>query len=380
MIMKPLLFFLSLMSLLVFAISCNKDDNDDGGTIPPDDSDGKDTTQTSTPYLDISISSINFTAEKDASLLKIETNKEWNINSEAKWLSFSAKNGNESTAVIIAACENKKFRRETTVTVKADTITKKIKVTQEGVSKIEFMINGVQFTLLPVLADTTFYLEGGAYFNSRNVYLDSYFISETEITNAQWQAVTGSLPYDTENSFPNLPVVANWEQITQDFITKINELTDYKFRLPTEHEWEVAARGGRKFVQFYNFAGSNIADDVAWYFNNSEGRKHNVGLKQPNELGLYDMSGNVSEWCSDWYREWTEENPPGNNLTNPTGPDSGTDKVVRGGDFIADQFQYQQNSCYIYMRDHLPPDIDTDGFLYGGYYHYPGFRLVIEKD
>ncbi len=362
--MRIKLYFLIFLSFLTIAVSCNKED----------------ATKIEDSYLDISLVSIDFTADKDASLLKIETNNEWKISSDATWLSFSAKNGNESTAILVAATENKRFQRAATVTVQAYNITKEIKVTQTGVSKIEFEINGIKFTLLPVLADTTFYLEGGVSFNSRNVYLDNYFISETEITNAQWQAVTGNLPYNTENSFPNLPVVATWNQIAQNFIPKINELTEYKFRLPTEHEWEVAARGGHEFVQFYYFAGNNNADDVAWYYNNSEGRKHDVGLKQPNELGLYDMSGNVSEWCSDWYREWTEDNPPGNNLTNPTGPSIGTNKVVRGGDLVADEFQYQQNSCYIYMRDHLPPNIDTDDFLYGGYYHYPGFRLVIAKD
>lgn len=378
--MKIKLYFLLFLSILILPASCSKDNDDGGGNQkPPDDHPPTDTTQTASPYLDITLNSINFTADKDASLLEIKTNKEWNIKCEAEWISFSESRGDSSTAIIIAAGQNKKFKRKTEITVTAADIIKEINVTQAGVSKIEFYINGVKFKFLPVIADTAFYLDGATYLASRSVFLDSYFISETEITNEQWQAVTGNLPYDTENSFPKLPVMVNWKNITSNFIPLIKEISGYKLRLPTENEWEVAARGSR---EDYNtlYPGSMYVDSVAWYYPNSEGRKHNVAQKLPNELGLYDMGGNVSEWCSDWYAEWTENNPPPSESTNPTGPESGTEKVLRGGDFQAEQFQYDINSCTVYQRNHLPPDIDTEGFLYNGYYHYTGFRLVIAKD
>ncbi|MBN2164979.1 MAG: SUMF1/EgtB/PvdO family nonheme iron enzyme [Marinilabiliaceae bacterium] len=274
----------------------------------------------------------------------------------------------------MGASENKTFLREATITISAGNTKKSIQVIQSGVSKIEFELNGVIFRFLPVQADTLFYFD----FPFRSVYLDSYFISETEITNAQWNAIVGSLPYNDENSKPNLPVIVNWNQISTEFLPKINSKVSYLFRLPTEHEWELAAMGGKKNINS-SYAGSIYIDEVAWYWLNAGGKKHEVGLKQPNELGLYDMSGNVSEWCSDWYEQWTDLNPPPSESTNPTGPATGTLKVIRGGDFIAERFEYDRNNCSVSSRNYLPPDISTEGFLYDGYYHYTGFRLVIAK-
>ncbi len=362
--------------LVLAVVSCGKDDE----TVKPDDpDDGSGTEQQEEAYLKVSVHSLSFGAEGDAALLVVRTNREWQAECDAGWVTFSVSAADSTTGLLIAVEENPRFSRETEVTITADKLTEKIRVFQEGRDRIELMIGGVKFTFLPVYADTTFHLEGGLYFLSRDVYLDSYYISETEITNAQWQAVTGSLPYEGEYSFPDHPVVVNWEQINVSFLPRIRELTGYDMRLPTEHEWEVAARGGKKAV-YTEYAGSDNIDEVAWYFFNSDGRKHNVGQKMPNELGLYDMSGNVCEWCNDWYEAWTEENPPPASSTNPTGPSAGTDKVVRGGDIFSDQFQYSDNSCKVYSRIHLPPDISTEGFLYDGSYHAPGFRLVIPKN
>ncbi len=355
---KTVFFYLFLLLLT----SCKKDDDP---SVTDD-------------FFDLSLTSIRFNAEKDASLVVVNTNSDWEATCNANWLTLSAYKGDQSTGFLIGASANKYFSREAKITISSEDKSKEIKVHQDGVSFIKFEINGVPFSLMPVKADTTFYLDGATYFASRSVYLDSYFISETEITNAQWRAVLGTLPYDGENSSPNLPVVVNWKNITEKFIPKLNELSEYQFRLPTENEWEVAARGGLKSANT-SYAGSIYIDEVAWHYQNSDGRKHQVAMKKPNELGLYDMSGNLSEWCSDWFREWTESTPPPAEAENPTGPTSGTEKVIRGGDFLSDKFEYDKNSCRVYARNHLPPDINTVDFLHDGYPHYTGFRLVIAK-
>ena len=123
----------------------------------------------------------------------------------------------------------------------------------------------------------------------------------------------------------NLPVEnVSWNDI-QEFIKKLNRLTGKKYRLPTEAEWEYAARGGKK-SQGYKYAGSNTVRGVAWYGENSGNQTHPVGQKQPNELGLYDMSGNVWEWCQDWYGRSYDSSAQ----TNPTGPTRGSSRVLRG--------------------------------------------------
>ena len=162
----------------------------------------------------------------------------------------------------------------------------------------------------------------------------------------------------------NKPVeCVSWDDC-QEFIAKLNDLTGLEFRLPTEAEWEYAARGGNK-RQGYKYAGSNTIDEVAWYSDNAEDvgessrdyGTHPVGTKAPNELGLYDMSGNVWEWCSDWYGSYTSSSQ-----SNPTGPSSGSHRVYRGGSWgsIAD-------GCRVSYRNRRTPDLR---------YNSLGFRLV----
>ena len=158
---------------------------------------------------------------------------------------------------------------------------------------------------------------------THQVTLSSYYIGETEVTQALWKAVMGNNPSWSKGD--NLPVEqVSWEDC-QTFIGKLNGLTGKRFRLPTEAEWEYAARGGNRSNHTQYSGGSNI-DDVAWYDGNSGSKTHSVKTKKPNELGLYDMSGNVWEWCQDWYGSYSS-----NAQTNPTGPDSGSDRVFRGG-------------------------------------------------
>ncbi len=191
--------------------------------------------------------------------------------------------------------------------------------------------NGVTFTMVKVQGGT-FQMgataEQGSDAHSyekpaHSVTLSNYYIGQTEVTQALWQAVMGSNPSNRKGD--NLPVEeVSWNDC-QQFITKLNQLTGRKFRLPTEAEWEYAARGGNK-SRGYKYAGSNDLGSVAWYVGNSGSMTHPVGQKQANELGIYDMAGNVWEWCQDWYGSYSS-----GAQTNPTGPSSAFNRVYRGG-------------------------------------------------
>ena len=194
-----------------------------------------------------------------------------------------------------------------------------------------FTVNGVSFAMVPV-AGGIFTMgatsEQGTNIDSNEkpthqVTLSSYMIGKTEVTQELWFAVMGSKPSYFRGD--NLPVEqVSWDDC-QKFITKLNALTGKNFRLPTEAEWEYAARGGN-MSQGYKYSGSNEIGDVAWHANNSGLRSASVASKAPNELGIYDMSGNLWEWCSDWYGSYSSTAQ-----TNPTGPDSGSNRIIRGG-------------------------------------------------
>ena len=194
-----------------------------------------------------------------------------------------------------------------------------------------FTVNGVLFEMVRVEGGTfrmgaTSEQGGDAERDEKPVHsvkLNTFYIGKTEVTQALWQAVMGSNPSHFKGA--DLPV----ENVTwydcQNFIQKLKSLTGQKFRLPTEAEWEFACRGGNK-SRGYKYSGSNNLGSVAWYNGNSGGKTRPVGTKAPNELGIYDMSGNVWEWCNDWYADYTA-----NSQTHPTGPQSGSLRVCRGG-------------------------------------------------
>lgn len=165
-----------------------------------------------------------------------------------------------------------------------------------------FNVNGVSFKMC--------YVKGGDFLMGatpeqesddrlekpvHKVHLEDYYIGQTEVTNALWNAVMG-----TSFSSPNKPVTRSYDNCIK-FIIKLNSLSGLVFRLPTEEEWEFAARGGNNSKD-YKYSGSNYVEDVAWFQYNSGEQLHDVATRQPNELGIFDMSGNVSEFCSDtWY-------------------------------------------------------------------------------
>ncbi|MCB0651341.1 MAG: formylglycine-generating enzyme family protein [Saprospiraceae bacterium] len=158
------------------------------------------------------------------------------------------------------------------------------------------------------------------------VTLDAFSIGKYEVTQELWESVMGNNPSEFQNC-PKCPVEnVSWDDV-QDFIEKLNKRTGKEYRLPTEAEWEYAARGGTKGGQ-YVYSGSNDLDAVGWYAENSGSKTHPVGGKMANALGVYDMSGNVWEWCSDWYGADYYQN---SSKRNPKGPREGSRRVDRGG-------------------------------------------------
>ncbi len=200
----------------------------------------------------------------------------------------------------------------------------------------------------------------------RRVKLNSYYIGECEITQAQWEKVMGtsihqqtskarvSANYDTGPDYP-MYYVSWWE--AQAFCSELSRITGRTYCLPTEAQWEYAARGGKN-ADGTKYSGSWSIDAVAWYSANS-GSTHPVKNKRENSLGLYDMTGNVYEWCSDWYGA----NYNVNDTNNPTGPSSGDRRVLRGGSWY-----YDAQYCRVSSRDY-----DGPGSRSGDC----GFRVVV---
>lgn len=228
-------------------------------------------------------------------------------------------------------------------------------------------VNGVSFTMV--------YVEGGSFMMgctseqsgcesdespSHRVMLNSFYMGETEVTQELWRAVMGDNPSQFKGD--KLPVeMVSWDDC-ELFVKFLNRMTGKHFRLPTEAEWEYAARGGRK-SESNMYAGANSLSYVGWYDGNAGGSTHVVKGKLPNELGLYDMSGNVWEWCQDWYSSSYYASSP---TDNPKNLSSGSYRVLRGGSWGNDA-----TYCRVASRDD-----DTPGSRYSG----SGFRLVLVQD
>lgn len=200
----------------------------------------------------------------------------------------------------------------------------------------DYTVNGVSFKMIAV--------DGGSFvmgspenapgaerdeFPAHKVTVSSFYMAETEVTQELWTAVMGNNPSGYTDD-AQLPVESVTWNDCQQFIAKLNEITGGSFRLPTEAEWEYAARGGNR-SKGYVYCGSDTLANVGWYKDNAEERPHKVKLLAPNELGLYDMSGNIWEWCSDWMGDYTAED-----AVDPQGPAEGRARIVRGGSWLVD--------------------------------------------
>ncbi len=193
-----------------------------------------------------------------------------------------------------------------------------------------------------------------------DVCVEDFYMGKHEVTQGQWRTIIGSDPSCSENCGDDCPVeCVSWND-AQDFIFRLNQRTGKKFRLPTEGEWEFAARSGGKREKWAGTSHESDLGDYTWLKNNSEGITHSVRQKKPNVLGLYDMTGNVWEWCQDWYDENYYQGSP---RDDPRGPASGSYRVLRGGSWLT--LARNARTAYRYGLDP------------GDRYDFGGFRLVL---
>ena len=239
-----------------------------------------------------------------------------------------------------------------------------IDVMAQNVSQSEHMrYNAEVVRIISNLVGNMVYVEGGTFTMgatpeqgdeiyddekpAHQVTVSPFYIGKYEVTQAEWFAVMGVNPSDTIHA--QFPVVCvSWDDC-QEFIARLNAMTGKQFRLPTEAEWEFAARGGNK-SKHYKYAGSNDIEQVAWYVDNYDSVMHYVGQKAPNELGLHDMSGGVYEWCNDWYGEYA---PAMQN--DPKGPATASLRVRRGGSWGS-----SAKHCRVSLRYYWNPDIRSN--------------------
>ena len=274
--------------------------------------------------------------------ITVTTDGTYTVTSSESWATVS-QSGNTFT---ITATANTGEARTAIVTVSltglknGESMSKTVKVSQSESTSQDFTVTGngktITFKMIKVKPGTFQMGSESGDSDEKPVHqvtlTNTYFMGETEVTQGLWYAVMGQSPtsdgYKWESQYgigDNYPAYSISYEDCQKFLTKLNQLTGQQFRFPTEAEWEFAAKGGTQ-SQGYTYAGSNTIGDVAWYTDNSGSKTHEVKTKKANELGLYDMSGNVWEWCADWYGSYSS-----GAQTNPTGATSGSYRVDRGG-------------------------------------------------
>ena len=291
----------------------------------------------------------------------------WAITSNQSWCTVQPASGDGNTEIKVSVSENLTGgARSATLTVTADNLTRQVIVEQAfpTFSNIEpemVFVRGGDFTM-----GCTSEQSNDCYDDEKpahQVSISDFYICKYEVTQAHWRVVMGDYPsYFKGDSLPVENV--SWNEV-QEFISRLNNLSGKQYRLPTEAEWEFAARGGNS-SKGYRYSGDNDIDAVAWYWNNIPSQTRGeegygtqpTGLKSPNELGLYDMSGNVLEWCEDWYGGYDDAIQ-----TDPTGPVSGSYRVVRGGSWNSGE-----QGASVSYRGFISPDLR---------HNYLGFRLCM---
>ncbi|MCW3806589.1 SUMF1/EgtB/PvdO family nonheme iron enzyme [Plebeiibacterium marinum] len=348
-------------------------------------------------FLTVDVDTISFASDVKADIVIVQANTNWNIQSNASWLQLSQTSGSSgNVALVVKVSENTGLSRSADLTISSADITHKLVVMQKGSDKLCFNVGGAEFDLIRIDGGT--FIMGDSEtisFESatRTVQLNDYYICETEVTNQLWENVMGGLPYDTIEDFqgympkPLEPVSGvTWAAVVNDFIPKLKEKIGVDVLLPTEAQWEYAASGGNK-SEGYTYAGSDELKDYAWQYLNSDDIKHEVKTKLPNELGLYDMSGNVEEWCSDWFEsQYFDWDAYVNQVPEiePQGPESGIYKVVRGGSYTT-QEQFGIGECAVKYRSYKIPGLVDGCWGNSGHPDEPqcffgvttGFRLVV---
>ena len=334
--------------------------------------------------LSVSATEISFDYEEGTSeTVTVTTDGTYTVTSSESWATVSQ---NGKTFTITASTNNTDNERTATITVtltglnKGESLSRTIKVSQKSNPVRDFTVTGngktVTFKMIKVEPGTFQMGRAGSEDVATPVHsvtlINSYFMGETEVTQGLWYAVMGQSPTSygskwdsTRKVGDNYPAYNISYEDCQQFLTKLNQLTGQTFRFPTEAEWEFAAKGGTK-SQGYTYAGSNTIGDVAWYTVNSSNENtsspdygtHQVKTKEANELGLYDMSGNVWEWCADWHASYSS-----GAQTDPTGPTTGSVRVNRGG-----SWRSTATNCRVASRGGYPPSNRSGGL---------GFRLAL---
>ncbi|MCR5820366.1 MAG: SUMF1/EgtB/PvdO family nonheme iron enzyme [Bacteroidaceae bacterium] len=304
---------------------------------------------TKQPILAVDTLSLSFTETAASKSINIICDRMWTVSTSASWIKLSSTYGHNNGTLTVSVDNNSTNHRTASIVIKAGAIEQTVYVTQ-FVPERTFTVNGngktVTFKMIKV--------DGGTFQMGSTKYSDegpvhsvkiskAYYMCETEVTQALWYAVMGQSPTSGIHQWESYEGLGDERpayyisfEDCQNFLSALNSRlssqlsNSEQFRFPTEAEWEFAAKGGNK-SKGYTYSGSNDLGEVAWYYNNcyySSFRVHQVKTKAANELGLYDMSGNVYEWCYDWYGDYTSSAQ-----IDPTGPSTGTYRVKRGGGY-----------------------------------------------